>query len=119
MPTPDRQAFSDALTAAVNDAGLSQSELARRLGWDPTRQRGTVARWFRGADASAPDLETILKLAEVLDVPPAVLTVPLGYVPATSEHVTITSPEDAILADPDLDADAKTAILHIIRQYRR
>jgi transcriptional regulator with XRE-family HTH domain len=119
MTKPDRQAFRNALVAALNDAGISQSELARRLGWDPKARRGTVARWFRDEDPSAPDLETIMMIAEVLDVPAPVLTHHLGYVPATDEHITLTSPEDAILADGDLDADAKTAILHIIRQYRR
>lgn len=58
----------DALEAARVNAGLSQAELARRVGVS----RGTVSRWFSG-DGEPETVERLRKLAEELGTTLAVL----------------------------------------------
>jgi len=54
-------AFQLALVRARLDAGLTQQQLAERLG----TTQSAVARWENGT--TAPRLDTLLKLADVLD----------------------------------------------------
>lgn len=58
----------EALEAARVNAGLSQAELARRMGVS----RGTVSRWFSG-DGEPETVERLRKLADELGTTLAVL----------------------------------------------
>lgn len=66
-----RQMFPTRLAQARARAGLSQAELGRRAGFDPAGASPRINQYERGKHM--PDLSTIKRLAEVLNVPIAYL----------------------------------------------
>lgn len=59
--------FSENLKVELKNSGVSQEKLAREL----STTQATVSRWVTGINE--PDLETLLKICEILDVSPNVL----------------------------------------------
>ena len=59
--------FSENLKEEMNNGGISQEALANRLG----TTQATVSRWTSGV--CQPDLETLLRICEFLEVTPNVL----------------------------------------------
>lgn len=63
----ERSVFSMRLSQARERAGFSQAELGRRAGFDPSGASPRVNQYERGRHM--PDLNTIKRLANVLQVP--------------------------------------------------
>lgn len=92
----------EALEAARVNAGLSQAELARRMGVS----RGTVSRWFSG-DGEPETVERLRKLADELGTTLAVLV---------GEEDAAMSPKERLLLQAfrqlgDLQGEAALAML--------
>ena len=67
MPVPAAAAFAAAVRAAMDEQGLTQSELSWRVGLTKSR----IGAILRGR--YAPTIETTVKLAEALGVDPTEL----------------------------------------------
>ena len=112
MPaTPDsrRRAFGAALGAALNMAGITQTEVARKLG----TTQGSVSQWKAGI--SMPEPEMLFRLECVLGLPSGHLSHHLGYVPAGA--TTPMSVRDAVLSDPLLDGTAQRALIKLYEVF--
>jgi len=111
-----RLAFGLALEAAMAAAEIqSTAELHRRgilAGMEKTQS--SFAHWIRGE--SEPSRPEVLTLEEICDVEPGTLSRHLGWIPLeASTDVTI---EEAVLADPSINAANKAILLGLITQLR-
>jgi hypothetical protein len=112
-----RKAFSVALEAAMQSAGIrSAADLYRRgtaAGIDRTAD--TFNKWCRGETEIA--LTYVVILEQVCGVEPGHLSRHLGWVPVDADpSVTI---EQMILAEPDLSAAQKQALLTLLESMRK
>jgi transcriptional regulator with XRE-family HTH domain len=95
-PTPhavERLKFAEALRQALDDAGISQRELARRL----EVSQAAVSQWLHGQTAPRPAMA--VRLERELGRDPGSLLIPLGYVVVDPKGKPIGVPE-AIANDP-------------------
>jgi transcriptional regulator with XRE-family HTH domain len=99
-------ALADAIRDAKQQAGLSQSEIGRRIGVDQT----VVSTWARGA--AIPSVERILALDRLFGLRPGTLLERAGLVePRTTE--------EAIAAEPAIDDDDKNVLQSMVAARRR
>lgn len=111
-----KEAFSAALRAAMASAGITEvTDLARRgqaVGID--RHGQTFSTWVHGSEPSRGE---VLALEVLLGVEPGHLSRHLGWVPVgVDPSVTI---EQMILAEPDLTAAQKQALLTLLESMRK
>lgn len=111
-----KAAFSAALRAAMATAGITKvSDLARRgraAGIERTGE--TFNSWANGSE---PSRSEVLALEVLLGVEPGHLSRHLGWVPVDVDpSVTI---EQMILAEPDLTAAQKQALLTLLESMRK
>lgn len=81
--------FGRALDEALTIRGLTQTEVATRLG----TTQSTVSAWKRGQ--CEPDMDTVFALEELLGLRPGHLSRHLGYLPVTVE-IALPTVEDTI-----------------------
>jgi transcriptional regulator with XRE-family HTH domain len=82
--------FGDWLSAAMRERGLSQAEIARRIGVDDAQ----VSRWRRGL--VVPSVGHLQRIAAALDVPRVLLDRLAGYpVPAEADLLMPDAPTSA------------------------
>jgi transcriptional regulator with XRE-family HTH domain len=99
-------ALADAIRDAKQQAGLSQSEIGRRIGVDQT----VVSTWARGA--AIPSVERILALDRLFGLRPGTLLERAGLVePRTTE--------EAIASEPAIDDDDKHMLQGMVAARRR
>jgi len=97
--TPEqREVFRRALDRARAQAGLSQRDLARRLGVTAS----AVSQWEAGQSAPRPTLVT--QMEDVLGLSEGSLARLLGYLPVSAEAQAVSSVLEALEADPRLGA---------------
>lgn len=111
-----KAAFSAALRAAMVSAGITEvTDLARRgqaVGID--RHAQTFNTWVHGSEPSRGE---VLALEVLVGVEPGHLSRHLGWVPVDVDpSVTI---EQMILAEPDLTAAQKQALLTLLESMRK
>lgn len=99
-PRPGNKAIGAAIRQAYKGAGITQDELASRLGG--TTNQGMVSRWARGA--VEPDLEMIAAIERACDAPRGLVLRLAGYV---DEAVTVAL---AVKADPVLTERSKREV---------
>jgi hypothetical protein len=112
-----RKAFSVALEAAMQSAGIrSAADLYRRgLAAGIDRTADTFNKWCRGETEIA--LTYVVILEQICGVEPGHLSRHLGWVPVEADpSVTI---EQLILAEPDLSAAQKQALLTLLESMRK
>lgn len=100
-----------ALQSHLTERG-SQAQLARDLNVRPSTLNG----WVKGT--RAPDLADIVKIEQALDLKAGTLTVYVGFIPVDTTNVDMTSPEQAIIADPTLDGRDKRMLLDMLARFR-
>lgn len=107
---PPLNAFAATLRALLDEHGLSQAALARRLGISPQ----AVSMWT--ASDTTPSRENVERLEDELAVEPrGTLLTAAGY--ATDNNATPTV-ESLIRSDPGLDAEDKRVLLRIVALAR-
>lgn len=109
--------FGVYLDAAMDAAGITQAQLARKIGISESM----ISRWRRGA---VPEMEGLRALAHALDKEPMELFIRAGRVlpeeagyTAMPEAPRPPSVEEAIAADPLMSKRGKEAFLLIYRQF--
>jgi transcriptional regulator with XRE-family HTH domain len=102
--TERRLAFGQALRVAMEQAGVSQTELAKHVG---LTQAG-VSEWVLG-NSEPKDREITYEIERFLGVPPGFLSRHLNYLPASL--AVAGSVEKAIAEDPQLSDEMKRALL--------
>jgi len=102
--------FSDALRALLQERGVSQAALARRLGLTPQ----AVSAWVTGG--TTPSRDNVVLIEDELAVQPrgSLLTV-AGW---AHEDTAAPTVESLIRADPGLDPEDKRVLLRIIANAR-
>jgi transcriptional regulator with XRE-family HTH domain len=102
--------FSDALRALLNERGMSQRELARRLGLSVQAVNGWITL------GTTPARENVERLEDELVVEPRGELLHLaGYSADRAETPTV---ESLVRSDPGLDPEDKRVILRILRLAR-
>lgn len=102
--------FATLLRALLEEAGLSQAALARRIGISAQ----AVSGWF--AAGNTPSRDNVERIEHELDVQPrGSLLTAAGY--AVERHDTPTL-ESLIRSDPGLSAEDKRTFLHLLRMAR-
>lgn len=108
-PRPiERLKFAEELRKAVADAGVSQRELARRLGVS----QAAVSQWLHGQTVPRPAMA--VRLERELGRDPGSLLIPLGYVVVDPKGRPIGVPE-AIANDPLLGPREREILRDIYR----
>lgn len=95
---------------------MSQRELASQLG------RATHTPFYRWMELKAePPPAEVFNIERVLDVPPGMLSIRLGYLPPEARGTTppSTSFEDAIKADPELNDQARRVLRVVYSELTR
>lgn len=108
-----RAVFRQALKSARSEQGISQRELAGKLGVSP----GTVAQWETGE--TAPRLQTAVRLEGVLSLAEGTLLRLLGYLHPDAQARTVAGVIEAVQADPNLDDDDRELLASIYAQLVR
>lgn len=103
-------ALGDAIHEHLVEAGLTQSDLARRLGVTSSAVNG----WARGK--TPPSRENLERIEDELSVEPRGALMRLaGYAAPDDAPPTV---ESLLRADPGLDPEDKRVLLRIIRMAR-
>jgi transcriptional regulator with XRE-family HTH domain len=97
--------------AAVLQRG-DQTRLAQAL----DSSTSTISGYVKGE--SEPPPRTAVRIEEVLGVEPGSLTIHLGYLPPAARDISITTPEEAIIADASLTGRAKRVLLDLLSEFR-
>jgi len=103
--------FSDALRALLAERGMSQRELARRLGISAQ----AINSWLN--TGITPARENVERVEDELAVEPRGWLLELAGYSANAPQSTV-SPEVAIRGDPGLHPEDKRALLHVLRIAR-
>lgn len=109
MTTTDRELFGTALREALGVRGLTQVELARRLG----TSQPAVSDWILGK--SSPPADTVFEIERTLEVEPGHFSRFLGYLPTEAVSVNATF-ETVVMSDSLLDEPAKRGLLAMYRE---
>jgi transcriptional regulator with XRE-family HTH domain len=110
--TKQREAFGQALRMAREDAGLSATEVAARLGY---RSGGAVNNWETGR--TPPEPVIVFALEQLCEVDPGMLSQHLGYLPAGTTDAPCTV-ETALASDASLSPSARDAVRMVYREFR-
>jgi transcriptional regulator with XRE-family HTH domain len=100
----DTENFTDALTRAMDQARVNQSELGRAAGAAPAM----LSAWLSGRTAN-PEPQKVFAVERALRLRPGALSRHLGYVPADPNPPDIDV-RAAIDADPRLTDKSKSAL---------
>ena len=104
--------FAQSLRALLDERGLSQAELARRLDLSPQ----AVSTWITGA--TTPSRINVVRLEDEFAVNPRGWLLKLaGY--SSSDENEPDTPESAIRRDPGLHPEDKRVLLRIIALARQ
>lgn len=104
---PRAERWRQLLADAMHDAGISQSELARRIG----RKAAQVNQWLNAGDRYAPpEPDVVFAIEDVLGCPDR-LSSALGYVRPGS----VSDVERAIRVDPRLSKAERQTLLDLWR----
>lgn len=103
------EAFALAASRHLNERG-ARTRLAKAIDVKPQ----TLSGWINGS--RMPPVEKVSEIEEHLALPPGTLTVHLGYLPLAAKDVTITSTEEAIIADQRFDGSQKRLLFQMIDQ---
>lgn len=111
----DREYFADWLTRTLAERNVSGGEVARALGVNDS----AISRWKNGK--ASPGLESVMSLADFLDVDPFRLQVTAGLVKERDGMEKLPLPEDTrtrpfvleqIMGIKGLTRDERTALIH-------
>jgi len=108
-----RDVFKDRLIAARKDAGLTQRELARRIGVS----HGTISQWE--AATAAPREDVIGRLEKALGLPDDSFAGLLGYLPYSVQMQAVATVTEAIEHDARLDARDRHILTAMYRELLR
>lgn len=111
MKRTRREAFQLSLGRHLSERG-AQTRLADELGVPLT----TVNSWL--STRIPDDPLQVFEIERVLDLEPGTLSRSLGYMPMDAVDVSITTPEEAIIADGSLGRDDKEVLLMMLRKLR-
>lgn len=100
-----RRAFAVALDVIAQEEGVSQAELARRLGM----AQQTISKYIAG-ESPPENPDTVFEMEAKLGLPPGYLSHHLGYLPLT--YVPTAS---SIEADPRLSPASRTMLMRVYR----
>jgi transcriptional regulator with XRE-family HTH domain len=100
----DTENFTEALTRAMDQARVNQSELGRAAGAAPAM----LSAWLSGRTAN-PEPQKVFAVERALGLRPGALSCHLGYVPADPNPPEIDV-RSAIAADPSLSDKSKSAL---------
>lgn len=104
----DTANFTEALSRAMDQARLNQSELGRAAGAAPAM----LSAWLSGRTAN-PEPQKVFAVERALGLRPGSLSRHLGYVPASDGPPPDQPAPDTravIETDPDLDDDGREAL---------
>ena len=101
--------FPAALRVLVDERGMSQAELARRLGVSAQ----SVSSWIVGN--STPTMANVIRLEDELAAERGSLLAPAGYAINNTDQPSV---ESLIRADPNLDPEDKRVLLRILQLAR-
>lgn len=101
----DIEAFRRTLRLAMDRRGMSQTDLADKLGVS----QNSVSTWLLGR--SVPEPERVFAIERALDLEPGSLSAHLGYVPSDAPDTVKPGFREYVNAMPELDDTAKRAIL--------
>ena len=107
LEDPRAERWRQLLAEALDDAGMSQSELARRI----ERRPAQVNQWLNAGDRyGVPEPDVVFAIEDVLGCPDR-LSSALGYVRPGS----VPDVEQAIRVDPNLRKPQRAALLDLYR----
>lgn len=106
--TIERSKFAEALRKAIEDVGISQRELARRLGVS----QASVSQWLHGQTVPRPGMA--VRLEQELGRDPGSLLTALGYVVVDPKGRPVGVPE-AVANDPRLGDREREILLSVYR----
>lgn len=101
--------FGEALQLLRAKAGLTQAELASRVGVTAS----AVGLWEKGGSVT---VENAVAVERALDLEPGTLSRHLGYVPVDASETV--APEAAVAADRSLTGSQRRALLDVLGAYR-
>lgn len=104
--------FGDSLRQVLADLGMSQQELAERLG---LHSQSVVSQWISGTHR--PDPPRVFEIERHLELRPGQLSRLLGYLPV--DAVPALDVSSAIEADPRLTDRQREAVLAVYRVLAR
>lgn len=120
MRTRDREYFAEWLTRTLAERDIAGGEVAAALGVNDS----AISRWKNGK--ASPGLESVMKLADFLNVEPVALTVTAGLMEADQVGVAkLKLPretrmlgyiEDQIMKIRGLDDETRRALIETARQ---
>lgn len=110
MPSgPDLPSFARALLEAIEASGLSRRDIATQAGRGCSE--ATLTNWTTGRGTPTP--QAVFRLEEVLGLGSGALSHHLGFCPCEDREAPGVA--DAILADPSLSSEARSALLALYR----
>lgn len=114
--TPQREDFVRALTWLLKERGISQRELAARLG------RASYTPFYRWFELKTePQPAEVFAIERLLDVPPGTLSRHLGYLPpeARSSAPAGASFDEAVQSDPNLNELGRRTLRAVYAEMTR
>jgi transcriptional regulator with XRE-family HTH domain len=116
----DREYFAEWLSRTLAEREIAGGEVARALGVNDS----AISRWKNGK--ASPGLESVMKLADFLDVNPVALAVTaglmderqvgVGRLPLPKETKVIAQVEDQIMKIKGLDDETRKALINTLRE---
>lgn len=116
----DREYFAEWLSRTLAEREIAGGEVARALGVNDS----AISRWKNGK--ASPGLESVMKLADFLDINPVALAVTAGLMeeeqvgvprlPLPKEIKVIARVEDQIMKIRGLDDETRKALINTLRE---
>lgn len=116
----DREYFAEWLSRTLAERDIAGGEVARALGVNDS----AISRWKNGK--ASPGLDSVMALADFLDVDPVALAVTAGLMnanqvgverlPLPKETRVIAQVEDQIMKIRGLDDDTRKALIETLRE---
>jgi transcriptional regulator with XRE-family HTH domain len=103
-----QRSFGESLRQALADRGMSQQELAERLGLN---SQSVISQWISSTHEPSPT--RVFAVERHLDLRPGQLSRLLGYLPV--DAVPALDVPSAVSADPGLSDQQKEAVLAVYR----
>jgi transcriptional regulator with XRE-family HTH domain len=116
----DREYFAEWLSRTLAEREIAGGEVARALGVNDS----AISRWKNGK--ASPGLDSVMRLADFLDVDPVALAVTAGLMnekqvgvpplPLPKETKVLANIEDQILKIKGLDNETRRALITTLRE---
>jgi transcriptional regulator with XRE-family HTH domain len=121
MRSRDREYFAEWLSRTLAERDIAGGEVARAVGVNDS----AISRWRNGK--ATPGLDSVMKLAEFLNVPPIALAVTAGLMderqaggvsklPLPKQSRTLALAEDQIMKIRGLDDETRKALVNTLRE---